>query len=125
MFSLIHGTDDPQSDQISLNDLFLSGKQLFEAAFDRETISMTDQGASTNERLVLKEVLHQQTNENYVVGEEITHQLITSSALKGNNKVYGRKIKTNSETAKKNAIKCIAYAKIWMQQQGATLFSLN
>jgi hypothetical protein len=73
----------------------------------------------------LKEVLHRQSNKKYIVGQDITHQLISSSTLKGNNKVEGRTIKNNSETAKKNAIKCIAYAKIWMNGQDASPSGLN
>jgi hypothetical protein len=117
MFSLVHGSDDPLSDQMSLNSLFLSGKQVFEAAFDWETISVTDQDVTTNQRLVLKEMLHHQSNKKYIVGEEITLRLISSSTLRGNNKVDGHKIKSNSETAKKNVLKCIAHAKIWFNRQ--------
>jgi hypothetical protein len=125
LFSLVHGTDDPHSDQLSLNSLFLSGKQQFAQAFDTEVISVTNQDASTNKRLILKEVLHRQSNKKYIVGQDITHQLISSSTLKGNNKVEGRTIKNNSETAKKNAVKCIAYAKIWMNGQDASPSGLN
>jgi hypothetical protein len=68
LFTLVHGnaTDD---NRLSLNALFLGGKQQFAHAFDRET---TDEDASTNEILVLKEVLHRQKNVKYVVGDNIT-----------------------------------------------------
>jgi hypothetical protein len=125
LFSLVHGPEDPQSDQISLNYLFLNGKQQFAGAFDHETINVTDQDASTNEQLILKEVLHRQGYRKYIVGRDITHRLISSSTLKGNNKVEGRTIKNNSETAKKNALKCIAYAKIWVNRQDVSPSGLN
>jgi hypothetical protein len=120
MFTLVHGIsatendDDDDDDQLSLNSLFLSGKHMFKHAFDRETINVTDENASTNEVLVLKEVLHRQKNVRYTVGEHITERLVSSSTLKGTNLVEGRTIKNNSELAKRNAVKCIAFAKIWM-----------
>ena len=117
MFMLVHGnngTENGDDDQLSLSSLFLNGKHQFMHAFDRETICVTDGNASTNEILVLKEVLHRQRNTRYIVGEHITERLISSSTLKGTNLVEGRTIKNNSELVKRNALKCIAFAKIWM-----------
>ncbi len=118
MFMLVHGNNDAENgddDQLSLNSLFLNGKHQFMHAFDRETICVTDDNASTNEILVLKEVLHRQRNTRYIVGEHITERHVSSSTLKGTNLVEGRTIKNDSELAKRNALKCIAFAKIWMK----------
>ena len=114
LFTLVHGvaTDD---DRLSLNALFLGGKQQFAHAFDRETINVTDEDAATNKILVLKEVLHRQKNVKYIVGDNITERLVSCSTLKGTNLVEGQTIKNNSELAKRNALKCIAYAKVWMK----------
>jgi hypothetical protein len=118
MFTLVHGnknaTENGDDDQLSLNSLFLNGKHHFKHAFDRETICVTNHDASTNEILVLKEVLHRQRNTRYIVGEHITERFVSSSTLKGTNLVEGRTIKNNSELAKRNALKCIAFARIWM-----------
>lgn len=111
---LVHG-DPTDDDRLSLNALFLSGKQQFAHAFDRETINVTDEDASTNKVLVLKEVLHRQKNVKFIVGKDITERLVSSSTLKRTNLVEGRTIKNNSELAKRNALKCIAYAKVWMK----------
>jgi hypothetical protein len=120
LFVLVHGDESGQDpNQLSLNSLFLSGKQQFTHAFEREIVNITDDDASTNELLVLKEVLHRQKNVRFVVSEEcISERFLSSSTLKGRKKVEGRTIKNNSELAKKNALKCIAYAKIWMNNGG-------
>jgi hypothetical protein len=119
MFMLVHGnnaTENGDDNQLSLNSLFLNGKHQLMHAFDRETICVADDNASTNEILVLKEVLHRQRKTRYVlVGEHITERLVSSSTLKGTNLVEGRTIKNNSELAMRNALKCIAFAKIWMK----------
>ena len=94
LFALVHGDEsglDPN--QMSLNSIFLSGKQQFAHVFD---------DASSNELLILKEVLHCQKNVRYVVGEEcISDCFISYRILKGRKKVEGRTIKNNSELAKK------------------------
>jgi hypothetical protein len=106
LFTLVHGvaTDD---DRLSLNALFLGGKQQFSHAFDRETINVTDEDASTNEILVLKKVLHRQKNVKYIVGDNITERLVSCRTLKGTKLVEGRTIKNNSELAKNSSNKVI------------------
>jgi hypothetical protein len=117
MFMLVHGnnpTENGDDDQLSLNSFFFNGKHQFMHAFDRETICVKDDNASTDEILVLKEVLHWQRNTRYIVSKHITERLVSSSTLKGTNLVEGRTIKNNSELATRNALECIAFAKIWM-----------
>jgi hypothetical protein len=64
---------------------------------------------------VLREELHRQKDVRYTVLRDcITADFIISSTLKGRKKVEARTIKNNSELAKKNALKCIAFAKAWM-----------
>ena len=52
MFTLVHGNkatkNDDDDDQLSLNSLFLSGKHMFKYAFDRETVNVTDDNASSH-----------------------------------------------------------------------------
>jgi hypothetical protein len=114
LFLLVHGNGDNE-DLLSLNSLFLCGRKQFESVFDREIINVTDDDASTNEVLVLREVLHRQKDIRYTVARDcISADFISSSTLKGRKKVEGRTIKNNSELAKKNALKCIGFAKAWM-----------
>jgi hypothetical protein len=114
LFFLVHG-DGNDADLKSLNTLFLCGRKQFASVFFRESINVTDDDASTNEVLVLREELHWQKDVRYTVSRDcITADFISSSTLKGRKKVEGRTIKNNSELAKKNALKCIAFAKAWM-----------
>ena len=84
---LVHGNDandHGNDDQLSLNTLFLHGKHHFVDALDRETICVTENNASTNEILVLlkEEVLPRQKNMmRYVIGQHVTHQLLSASTL--------------------------------------------
>jgi hypothetical protein len=93
LFTLVHGNATDHN-RLSLNALFLGGKQHFAHAFDRETINVTDEDASTNKILVLvKEVLHRQKNVKYIIGDNIIEQRVSCSTLKGTNLVEGQTIK--------------------------------
>ena len=121
MFMPVHGnkaTADAEKDDdwLSLNSLFLNGKYHFSHAFDREMILISNENTITNEILVLREELHRQNKTTrLIVGEHLTERLVSSSTLKGTTLVEGRTIKNNYELAKKNAVKCIAIAKIWLK----------
>jgi hypothetical protein len=87
LFFLVHG-DGNDADLISLNTLFLCGRKQFASVFLRETINVTDDDASTNEVLVLREELHWQKDVRYTVSRDcITADFISSSTLKGRKKV--------------------------------------
>lgn len=120
LYTLVHGDNTVRDDKVSLNSLFLAGAEKFGGVFDKEVMRISsDDGKSTSmkENLVLKSVLHRQHGVKFVVGDDITEKLIRSSTLKGTNLVESRTIKKNAEVARKNAQKCISYAKQWMKDK--------
>jgi hypothetical protein len=83
LFVRIHGDGsglDPN--QMSLNSIFLSGKQQFAHVFDRETMNLTDDDASSNELLVLKEVLKKKKMCNMLLGRNAASRIGSSDQVR-------------------------------------------
>ena len=105
---------------MSLNLLFLCGKKQFlTASVYCETMNITDDKASTNEALVLREELHQQKDVRYtILGHHcmVTNDFITSSSTLRAQKSRGLDNQNKSESSARNinALKCIAFGMAWM-----------
>jgi len=79
--------------------------------FDVKTVNVTSKESEANERLVLKEALHQQHGVQYFAGIHITESVLRTSTFRGTKLVEGRTIQSQSEMAKRNAISVLLLPK--------------